>query len=88
MVRAGAGVTALASARYLWHQQTYVSSMDSPMSQVGRPKKDTESINLRLERTMIEAIDDLRRQEPDIPTRPEMIRRILVKHLGMQDSDT
>lgn len=58
------------------------------MSQVGRPRKETESINLRLERTMIEAIDDLRRQEPDIPTRPEMIRRILVKHLGMQDSDT
>lgn len=52
------------------------------MSTIGRPKKDTESINLRLPRAMIEAIDDLRRQEPDIPTRPEMIRRILVKQIG------
>lgn len=57
------------------------------MSQVGRPKKDTESINLRLERTMIEALDDLRRKEPDIPTRPEMIRRILAQHLETETEE-
>lgn len=41
------------------------------------PKKDTEAITLRLAREMIEQIDDVRRREGDIPTRPEMIRRIL-----------
>ena len=35
------------------------------------PKKDTEAINLRLPRELIEAIDDRRRVEPDLPTRPE-----------------
>ena len=41
------------------------------------PKKNTEALTLRLPRDMIEAIDDRRRQEPDLPTRPEMIRRLL-----------
>ena len=41
------------------------------------PKKNTEAINLRLSRAMIEAIDERRRREPDLPTRPEMIRRLL-----------
>ncbi|MFN3955723.1 MAG: ribbon-helix-helix protein, CopG family [Pararhodobacter sp.] len=51
------------------------------MARIGRPKTDTEPLTLRLPRAMIEAIDALRRQEPDIPTRPEMIRRILVKQI-------
>lgn len=46
-------------------------------SKKGRPKIDTEAVNLRLPREMIEFIDDLRRHEPDMPTRPEMIRRVL-----------
>ncbi len=41
------------------------------------PKKDTEALTLRLQRDLIALIDDARRQEEDIPTRPEMIRRIL-----------
>jgi len=55
------------------------------MPRTGRPKTDTEAITLRLPRAMIDAIDELRRHEPDIPTRPEMIRRILAKHLGMEE---
>lgn len=46
------------------------------------PRKDTEAINLRLPREVIEAIDDQRRKEKDLPTRPEMIRRALVEWLG------
>lgn len=42
---------------------------------------DTEAINLRLPRELIEAIDNRRRLEPDLPTRPEMIRRALVQWL-------
>lgn len=41
------------------------------------PKKDTEALTLRLGKDMIDEIDAIRRGEPDIPTRPEMIRRIL-----------
>lgn len=41
------------------------------------PKKDTEALTLRLARDLIEAVDDRRRIEKDLPTRPEMIRRIL-----------
>jgi len=52
------------------------------------PKKDTHGVMLRLERTMIDALDALRRQEPDIPTRPEMIRRLLAKQLGINESES
>ncbi|MBL4917590.1 ribbon-helix-helix protein, CopG family [Tabrizicola sp. DMG-N-6] len=55
------------------------------MPRVGRPKTDTEPVTLRLPRQMIETLDDLRRQEKDIPSRPEMIRRILVSHLKIDD---
>jgi metal-responsive CopG/Arc/MetJ family transcriptional regulator len=41
------------------------------------PKKDTEALTVRLPREVIAQIDDVRRLEEDIPTRPEMIRRIL-----------
>lgn len=41
------------------------------------PKKDTAPLTLRLKRDLIELIDEARRKEEDIPTRPEMIRRIL-----------
>lgn len=41
------------------------------------PKKDTEALTLRLHRDLIGLLDDARRREEDIPTRPEMIRRIL-----------
>lgn len=47
-----------------------------------RPKTDSEPITLRLPRELIEAIDTLRRDEKDLPTRPEMIRRLLLKQLG------
>lgn len=45
------------------------------------PKKDTEALTLRLSRSMIDAIDERRRHEADIPTRPEMIRRVLEEWL-------
>ncbi|PRZ42907.1 ribbon-helix-helix protein, CopG family [Tritonibacter scottomollicae] len=45
----------------------------------GRPSKDSEAVNLRLPRELLEVLDDRRRAEPDLPTRPEMIRRALVQ---------
>ncbi|SED45720.1 MULTISPECIES: hypothetical protein [Rhodobacterales] len=53
----------------------------------GRPSTDTEAITLRLPREAIQVIDDLRRQEPDLPTRPEMIRRLLDPILGRNGSN-
>jgi metal-responsive CopG/Arc/MetJ family transcriptional regulator len=49
--------------------------------QMGRPRTDTEAVNLRLPREMIEAIDALRKLEDDLPTRPEMIRRALAQFI-------
>jgi hypothetical protein len=43
----------------------------------GRPQSDTEPVNLRLPRGMITELDRRRKEEPDLPTRPEMIRRLL-----------
>ncbi|WCR21031.1 ribbon-helix-helix protein, CopG family [Paracoccus alcaliphilus] len=53
---------------------------------MGRPRLDTEPITLRLPRTMIETIDDLRRDEADLPTRPEMIRRLLERVIGKRET--
>lgn len=52
------------------------------MKNFGRPRSDTEAVTLRLPRDLIERLDDLRRDQKDIPTRPEMIRRILLEKLG------
>jgi hypothetical protein len=46
-------------------------------TKVGRPKSDTAPVNLRLPSEMLRAIDNWRRNEPDLPTRPEAIRRLL-----------
>jgi Arc/MetJ-type ribon-helix-helix transcriptional regulator len=48
---------------------------------MGRPRTDTEAITLRLSREMIQAVDDRRKLEDDLPTRPEMIRRALAQWL-------
>lgn len=52
---------------------------------MGRPPVDTAPITLRLPREMIELLDNRRRDEPDLPTRPEMIRRILADVLNLEE---
>jgi len=47
------------------------------LAKMGRPKVDTKAVMLRLHSDVVQQIDDLRRDEDDVPTRPEMIRRIL-----------
>ena len=44
---------------------------------MGRPPKDSHNVMVRLPRTMIEALDRLRAEKPEHPSRPEMIRRIV-----------
>lgn len=55
------------------------------MAKPGRPPRDTESMTLRITRDMLAQIDDARRVEPDLPTRPEMVRRLLAKALKEAD---
>ncbi len=49
------------------------------MKQMGCPPVDTASITLRLSKEMIALVDDARRNEEDMPTRPEMIRKVLAE---------
>ncbi|MEP4929485.1 MAG: ribbon-helix-helix domain-containing protein [Hyphomicrobiales bacterium] len=52
------------------------------MKKVGRPKKDTEQVTVRLPVSTIEAIDSERKQQNDLPSRPEMIRRMIDDWIG------
>lgn len=47
------------------------------MTKMGRPRTETEALTLRLSKDMLKIIDNARREEEDLPTRPEMIRRVL-----------
>lgn len=57
-------------------------SIDSAKKSKGRPKVDSEAINVRMERDLIDRIDAYRRDEPGLPTRPEAIRRLVEKGLS------
>ncbi|SIS92727.1 hypothetical protein [Paracoccus saliphilus] len=59
----------------------------SEKKKMGRPRTDTEPVMIRMSQDMIRAIDDRRREEPDLPTRPEMIRRLLADALQMSGDD-
>jgi Arc/MetJ-type ribon-helix-helix transcriptional regulator len=41
------------------------------------PRTDREPITLRLDQHILDAIDTQRRRDPDLPSRPEVIRQIL-----------
>jgi hypothetical protein len=53
---------------------------------MARPKKDSEAINVRLERELIQQLDNFRRGQPDLPGRPEGIRRLLL--IGLRHAPT
>ena len=55
------------------------------MKKMGRPTVDTEAVTVRLPRELITALDDARRSEPDMPTRQEIIRRVLLEWQAGQD---
>lgn len=43
----------------------------------GRPPVDTTALTLRLHANVLRQIDDFRREQPDLPNRPEAVRRLL-----------
>ncbi|WP_089217069.1 hypothetical protein [Sphingopyxis indica] len=48
---------------------------------MGRPPVDSEAVNVRFERSMLDAIDGFRREQDDLPSRPEAVRRLVEKGL-------
>lgn len=52
------------------------------MAKMGRPETDTDPVTIRMSRDMIRAIDDYRRSQDDLPTRPEVIRRVMADFLA------
>jgi len=51
------------------------------MEKTGRPKKETEQICTRFEIDDVLALDELRKTEKDLPSRPEMLRRVLSRYV-------
>ena len=41
------------------------------------PKLNREPLTLRLDQHILDALDEARRQDPALPSRPEIIRQIL-----------
>jgi hypothetical protein len=54
--------------------------MAAPAAKMGRPATDTESLNVRVARSLLRELDNWRRTQEDLPTRPEAIRRLLMSH--------
>lgn len=48
---------------------------------MGRPAVDSEAVNVRFLRETLLQIDNWRKDQPDIPTRPEAVRRLVEKGL-------
>jgi len=58
------------------------------MAKIGRPPTDTEPVTIRMDREMLAAIDDFRRQQEDLPSRPEVVRRVMRDWLKKTQNDS
>jgi hypothetical protein len=56
------------------------------MPSINSPTGDSEAVNVRMERPQIEALDNWRRGQADLPSRPEAIRRLAEQGLGAAKS--
>lgn len=54
---------------------------------MGRPKLDTQPITVRLSGEFVQKIDDIRKTQPDLPTRPEMMRRMMEEWVSLKGLD-
>lgn len=68
----------LVTAKSLRHEQRAAAMSSVIMSKTVRPPVDSEPITVRLPRDMLRMLDEFRRSQEDLPTRPEAIRRILL----------
>lgn len=58
------------------------STINSAKKSRGRPPVDSEAVNVRLALPALKDIDNWRRQQDDLPGRPEAIRRLV--ELGLK----
>lgn len=79
------GGTNSLAARLIWRYKTNMSTINSAKKPRGRPPADTEAVNVRLSRDILDRVDAYRREERDLPTRPEAIRRLVEK--GLKGAD-
>lgn len=54
------------------------------MAKMGRPTRDTAPVTIRMEQDMLKAIDDYRREQEDLPSRPAVVRRVMEEWLAAQ----
>lgn len=58
-------------------------SIHSAKKSRGRPKVDSEAVNVRVDRTLLAALDaSISTKDGSTPSRPEAIRRVLAEYLG------
>ena len=57
---------------------------DIKKSSRGRPRADTSPVMVRMSAEELARVDDYRRHLPDMPTRPEAIRRLVSKSLAAE----
>ncbi|WP_417264302.1 ribbon-helix-helix protein, CopG family [Celeribacter sp.] len=60
---------------------------DFDVAQRGRPKTDTQPVMVRLPAEVLAEIDAARKNQDDLPTRPEMIRRMIEAWLRKTPDD-
>lgn len=58
---------------------------DVKKAKKGRPPVDSEAITVRMERPQIARLDDWRRNQSDLPTRPEAVRRLVEKAISSEE---
>ncbi|MGC4409196.1 hypothetical protein D4A92_00275 [Rhizobium rosettiformans] len=51
------------------------------MAKAGRPRVNSEAVNVRLLEEVKTALDAYRKDQVDLPTRPEGVRRLIVEAL-------
>jgi hypothetical protein len=57
------------------------TTRDSTSARKKRPAQTGEMIATRVQPNMLRLIDDWRREQPDLPSRPEALRRLALKGL-------
>jgi hypothetical protein len=51
------------------------------------PKRDTEAVLVRLHRKTLNALDEFSKDDPENPSRQELIRRIIVEWFNQKGMD-
>jgi hypothetical protein len=81
LVRAGGKLPLPLGSLPDYHAPVVKSIRDNAETRKRRPRQTGEMIGTRLQPDLLKLVDDWRREQPDLPTRPEAIRRLILKAL-------